>query len=85
MNAPIGKISWNDVFKGIYLTVLVTILAGIEKVIECKGFNFTSDDWNTILIAACLAAGGYIGKQLTTNSKDQILQKEPDNTLKPIQ
>lgn len=74
-NAPIGKIGWKDILKGVITSVLTIVVSGIVTSLN----NGKMPDMATIqpLLLTGLASGaGYILKNVLTNSDDQFLKKE---------
>ncbi len=64
-----------DLAKGAVTAALTTILGMVYAILNSGGFP-TAADWKTIGMAALTAFGGYVFKNLLTNSNGELLASE---------
>ena len=74
-NSKLGKLSLKDLMKGGITAVMTAVLTGLYSIID-NGRMPTMDDVKFIGTNGLLAFGGYIFKNLGTNSEDKFLGKE---------
>lgn len=72
-----GTLNLRDFVNGLVLVVITSVLDIIKTSVEAGSLNF---DWKEIGRIALIASVGYLLKNLTTNSKGEVLTKE---TTKP--
>lgn len=75
--APFLRLNLNDFAKGLIMALLGALIAGIYTSIQSGALPVTLEAWKPIVMGALLAALTYLGKNFTTNSKDEFLKKEP--------
>lgn len=64
------RLTWEDLAKGLIVSVLATILKAVEEAIRAGSF-----DWRTIAGSGLVAGLAYLGKQLLTDNQGQVLGK----------
>lgn len=74
-----GKLNWQDFLKGLGLSVSSAILASIQQIVAVDG-NFDNVSYKGITTVALITLIAYLGKNLSTNSEDKLLTKEPKKT-----
>jgi hypothetical protein len=76
MKSKLGTLDWRDLMNGLLIAFLAAMIDGIIKLIDA-GVVF---DWlhiKPILITGISAALSYLLKSIMTNSRNQLLKKEP--------
>lgn len=79
MNSSLFTLNSKDWIKGLVVAVITAVITVVYNTIQTGVLVF---DWKAISIAAASAALAYITKNLLTNSKDQLLTKEPVSPVK---
>ena len=74
-NSKLGKLSLKDLMKGGITAVMTAVVAGLYAIINNGGIP-TTNDLKIIGTTGLLAFGGYILKNLGTNSEDKFLGGE---------
>lgn len=69
------SVNFTDLAKGAATAAFTTILAMLYAILNAGGMP-TSADWKNIGMAAAAAFGGYIAKNLFTNSSGELLASE---------
>lgn len=64
----------DDFLKGLILAVLLAVLTSATQMLKTGGIE--GINLSEILTAALIGFGGYLTKNLATNSDDKILKKE---------
>ena len=67
------SLNLKDFAKGLFLVVLTAVITVIYTTLQAGSLNF---DWKMIGSTALIAGLSYILKQLTTNSKGDLLKPE---------
>jgi hypothetical protein len=76
MKSKLGTLDWRDLMNGLLIAFLAAMIDGIIKLLDA-GVVF---DWlhiKSILITGISAALSYLLKSIMTNSRNQLLKKEP--------
>ncbi len=76
MKSSFLSLNTKDFVKGLVITVLTSVLSIIYSSLQAGSLTI---DWKVILTTGLTSAIGYIIKNYLTNSKDEILKKEPTN------
>lgn len=63
-----------DIVKGLITAIFAAVAGVILPIVQSGSFDI---NWMTVLKAAAVAAFGYLGKNLFTNSEGQFMKKEP--------
>jgi hypothetical protein len=74
MKSQFLSLDSKDFLKGLILSVLSAVVTVLYTSIDSGTLTF---DFKSIGMVALSTALGYIVKNLLTNSKDQLLKKEP--------
>lgn len=77
-NAPFFSLNLRDLVKGFVVSVLTVVVAGLSETLS-TGVIPTLERVQSLGVLGLAAGGAYILKNLFTNSKDQLLTKEPKN------
>jgi len=72
MESKLLQLDFKDLFNGVLIAVLTSVLAVVQTSLEAGVLAF---DWAQILNAAILGAGAYILKKLSTNNMGQLLKR----------
>jgi len=78
MKSGFLKLDWKDFLKGLLVTVITSIIVGIQQAIQAGTFPTTWAQWSVILIASFSAGLAYLLKNLLTNSEEKVFNKEPE-------
>ena len=76
MKSKLGTLDYRDILNGLLIAFLAAMIDGIIKILN-SGAVF---DWlhlKPVVIAGISAALSYLLKSLMTNSRNQLLRKEP--------
>jgi branched-subunit amino acid transport protein len=77
------KLHWRDVLKSFVMAFLSALIAGISLLLQKQDLpNWL--DIKILLTTSLSAAVAYIAKNLFTNSKGQLLKKEPEKVNEDI-
>jgi len=76
MKSEFLTLDYRDLLHGIVMAFLTALLTGIIDLLQ-KGSVFDWPSIKTILIAGLSAALSYLLKCLLSNSRNQLLTKEP--------
>lgn len=74
MQSTFGTLNWADFGKGLLIAVLSAVLTVIYTTVQAGSLAF---DWKTIATTALAAGLAYLGKNLFTNSSNQLGTTEP--------
>jgi hypothetical protein len=77
------RLNGRDFSRGLVVAVLVALLTQVEQIVESQSWSLAQ--LKAAGMAALLAGIGYVLKNLLTNSKDQLLTREPTADQKPTQ
>jgi len=67
-----------DLAKGFVMAILGTVISGLYTIINSGGkIPQTWPEWQTLLMVGLSAGLAYLVKNLFTNSKNELLAKEP--------
>lgn len=64
-----------DVFKGLVITVVSSVLALVYEVLQAGSFDF---DYNKIALAGVTSGVAYLIKNLVTDQNDRIILEHKD-------
>jgi hypothetical protein len=76
MESKLFTLDWRDLANGLLIAFLAALLDGIIKILD-SGAVFEWPTLKPVLIAGISAALSYLLKNLLTNSRNQLLRKEP--------
>jgi hypothetical protein len=76
MKSKLGTLDWRDILNGLLIAFLAAMIDGIIKILN-SGAVFDWPHLKPVLIAGISAALSYLLKSLMTNSRNQLLRKEP--------
>jgi hypothetical protein len=76
MKSKLGTLDYHDIFNGLIIAFLAAMIDGIIKMLDA-GVVFDWIHLKPVLIAGISAALSYLLKSLMTNSRNQLLRKEP--------
>jgi hypothetical protein len=76
MKSKLGTLDWRDILNGLLIAFLAAMIDGIIKMLG-SGAVFDWPHLKPVLIAGISAALSYLLKSLMTNSRNQLLRKEP--------
>ena len=76
MKSKLGTLDWRDLMNGLLIAFLAAMIDGIIKLLDA-GAIFDWPHIKPILITGISAALSYLLKSIMTNSRNQLLKKEP--------
>jgi len=76
MKSKIFTLDTRDLINGLIIAILTAFLTGIIEILG-NGAVFTWITLKPVLIASISAACAYLIKNFSTNSRNQLLTKEP--------
>lgn len=75
MKSKFLSLGTRDLIKGGVLSAIVAVLTAVYEAISANGFD--NINWKTVITTAVLTIISYFIKNLSTNSEDKLLTKEP--------
>lgn len=76
MKSKFLTLDWKDFSRGLLIAFLTAVLTGVINMLDA-GTVFTWVTIKPVIIAGISAALSYLLKCLATNSRDQLLKREP--------
>jgi hypothetical protein len=76
MKSKLGTLDYRDILNGLLIAFLAAMIDGIIKILN-SGAVFDWPHLKPVVIAGISAALSYLLKSLMTNSRNQLLRKEP--------
>ena len=76
MKSKFGTLDYRDILNGLLIAFLAAMIDGIIKILN-SGAVFDWPHLKPVVIAGISAALSYLLKSLMTNSRNQLLRKEP--------
>jgi hypothetical protein len=76
MKSKLGTLDYRDILNGLLIAFLAAMIDGIIKILN-SGAVFDWPHLKPVVIAGISAALSYLLKSLMTNSRNQLLKKEP--------
>ena len=76
MKSKLGTLDYRDILNGLLIAFLAAMIDGIIKIFN-SGAVFDWPHLKPVVIAGTSAALSYLLKSLMTNSRNQLLKKEP--------
>ena len=76
MKSKLGTLDYRDILNGLLIAFLAAMIDGIIKILN-SGAVFDWPHLQPVVIAGVSAALSYLLKSLMTNSRNQLLRKEP--------
>ena len=76
MKSKLGTLDYRDILNGLLIAFLAAVIDGIIKILN-SGAVFDWPHLKPVVIAGISAALSYLLKSLMTNSRNQLLRKEP--------
>ena len=76
MKSKLGTLDYRDILNGLLIAFLAAMIDGIIKILN-SGAVFDWPHLKPVVIAGVSAALSYLLKSLMTNSRNQLLRKEP--------
>ena len=75
MNKEMGKLGMSDVFKGLILAVIISVVAGIQQMLSTVGFDFAQWDFALIANMAITSFAAYLVKNAASDEDGKFLGK----------
>ena len=76
MKSKLGTLDYRDILNGLLIAFLAAMIDGVIKILN-SGAVFDWTHLKPVVIAGISAALSYLLKSLMTNSRNQLLKKEP--------
>lgn len=76
MKSKFGKVNVKDLLKGAYLAGIVAFMTALLQILQTGPIEWTLAFWVPTFTTTAIAFVGYIVKNITTNSDDQLLKTE---------